>query len=86
MTTDIYLIWSHEHAMWWGPGGCGYTAHLIEAGRYTRDDALRICTNAIPGTSTDLRALPELPVRLEDVEMMVARYDAEFGDRPEPWR
>jgi hypothetical protein len=84
--TDIYLIWSHEHAMWWGPDGYGYTAHLSEAGRYTHDDVLHICTMAIPGTSTRLKALPELPVRLKDVEAMIARYNDEFGDRPEPWK
>jgi hypothetical protein len=59
---------------------------MILAGRYSRDAALRICTRAIPGTATRIGALPELPVRLEDVEVMVARYVGEFGGRDEPWR
>lgn len=81
-----YLIWSHEHSAWWGPGGCGYTQSLTKAGRYTQSDAIYICVQAMPGTSSRLGALPELPVRLTDVEAMVEAYDARFGDRPEPWR
>jgi hypothetical protein len=86
MTDDTYLIWSHEHGAWWGPGGCGYVRSLDRAGRYSHAEALAICIKAIPGTSTLLQALPELPVRLIDVAAMVAAYDGRFGDRPEPWR
>jgi hypothetical protein len=81
-----YLIWSHEHSAWWGPGGAGYVGRISRAGRYTHAEAVRICIAAMPGTSTQWGALPELPVRLADVEAMVAAYDARFGDRPEPWR
>jgi len=63
-----YLIWSHEHSAWWGPGEHGYTPELTEAGRYTREDALRICRKAMPGTAARLGALPELPVRLADLK------------------
>jgi hypothetical protein len=44
-----YLIWSTEHDGWWGPGGLGYVRHVGEAGRYTREEALEICRNALPG-------------------------------------
>lgn len=74
MNDDSYLIWSHEHAAWWGPGGCLYLKRLSEAGRYTRDQALRICTDAMPGTAARLGALPELPVREDDVQEMISRY------------
>jgi hypothetical protein len=64
---DAYLIWSHEHAAWWRPGSVGYTEQLAEAGRYSRDDALTICRKA-PGWAKRLGALPELPIRLADLE------------------
>jgi len=83
---DIYLVWSVEHDAWWGPRECGYVRSLDRAGHYSHAEALAICIKAIPGTSTRMGALPELPVRLIDVAAMVAAYDAEFGERPEPWR
>lgn len=79
MSEDIYLIWSHEHGAWWGPGGCGYTKSLTEAGRYDQKSALAICIKAVPGTSQRMGALPELPVRLEDAE---AIRDAFFAQYP----
>jgi hypothetical protein len=83
---DPYLIWSVEHNSWWGPARCGYVRSVAQAGRYTHAEALEICIRAIPGTSTDMGALPELPVRLADVGAMIAAYDREFGDRSEVWR
>ena len=29
--------------MWWGPGLCGYTPHIAQAGRYRLADALETC-------------------------------------------
>jgi hypothetical protein len=75
---DAYLIWSHEHRSWWGPGGCGYVRQMSRAGRYTREDALFVCVRAVPGTADRLGALPELPVRLEDAEAVLAGYRAEY--------
>lgn len=43
---EVYLIWSNEHRMWWAPGQCGYVSIISQAGRYTRQDAERICTRA----------------------------------------
>jgi hypothetical protein len=51
-TGGTYLVWSHEHGAWWGPGRSGYTKGLQTAGRYSRDDALDICRNAIPTAGT----------------------------------
>ena len=64
-TGGIYLVWSHEHGAWWGPGRSGYTKGLQTAGRYSRDDALDICRNAIP-TAGHIGAIAEIPVRLDD--------------------
>jgi len=86
MERDVYLVWSAEHEAWWGPGGCGYVRRIAEAGRYSHEQALTICTNAIPGTSTRIGALPELPVRLADLNTMIERYQGTFPHRTvEPW-
>jgi len=44
-----YVIWSFEHGQWWGPGHCGYTDYLSEAGRYTAREAGEIVTNSVMG-------------------------------------
>lgn len=36
-----YLLWDNERGMWWRPDGQGYTHDRSEAGRYTRDEAVR---------------------------------------------
>lgn len=38
----LYLVWSNEHAAWWGPDHRGYTRHIDRAGRYERSEALKI--------------------------------------------
>jgi hypothetical protein len=88
VTDDIYLIFSFEHGAWWGPGECGYVRQLSKAGRYTRDRAVAICIKAIPGTSTRMGALPELPVRLADLDTMTVAYFDEYlhRDGKEPWQ
>jgi hypothetical protein len=79
---DLYLVWSHEHSGWWRKGGAGYTPHLSQAGHYTRAEALRIATMAIPGAE---HALNELPVRLDDVTEMRDRYCLTYGERQHEW-
>lgn len=84
-TGDLYLIWSHEHGRWWGAGRRGYTRSIAEAGRYNRAEALLICAKAIAGTAQRMQALPELPVRLADVEAFTNAYMAALGQLVEPW-
>ena len=67
---DQYLVWSNEHRRWWAPGHVGYVQRVGEAGRYTRDQALAICRNAL-GTAGGMGIFAELPVRLRDVEDFV---------------
>lgn len=33
----------HEHITWWKPDSCGYTFCIDKAGRYSADEARRIC-------------------------------------------
>lgn len=83
---EHYLVWSNEHKAWWRAGHAGYTYHLSQAGRYTRAEALSICSHAIPGTAGRLYALPELPVRLSDAFEMQRRFRANYPDAPiEGW-
>jgi len=76
--SDQYLIWSHEHGAWWGPARQGYQVRLSEAGRYSHEEALRICAEAIPGDAARAGALQELPVREADVLAMRVRYRTRF--------
>jgi len=83
---DAYLVFSFEKGAWWGPGGCHYVRRLSQAGRYTRAAAIAICVRAVPGTSRNLGALPELPVRLADVQEVRTTFrDAFMDGEVEPW-
>lgn len=62
-----YLIWSNEHRAWWGPGARGYAEMIAQAGRYSRDEAIKICARAQDGRGHMANGQPpEIPVRLED--------------------
>lgn len=41
-----WLVYSREHNAWWRPGGGGYTVKITEAGRFTLDEATKICEEA----------------------------------------
>lgn len=67
-----WLIWSVAGKAWWSDDSDAFTDHLINAKRYTRDDALRICADAVDhwnGKSSPYR----IPVRLEDAEAVIAK-------------
>lgn len=53
-----FLIWSEEHGRWWGPGECGYTSSIREAGRYYAHAAERICQAANYGGTFHEIAIP----------------------------
>jgi hypothetical protein len=73
-----YVVWSNEHKAWWGPDHCGYRAKLADAGRYTRDEALKICRNARGGR--EFRDNPsEVPLLLDDASWF-------WGDDRDEWR
>jgi hypothetical protein len=62
-----YVVWSNEHAAWWGPKHCGYYTHLSSAGRYTRSDAIGICKGARGGRAFNKNP-SEVPILLHDAE------------------
>jgi len=35
-----FLLWSHEHRMWWRADARGYTPNQDQAGRYSLDEAV----------------------------------------------
>jgi len=49
MDESTHLIWSNEHRGWRRPGGLGYSVHVEEAGRFTRQQALEKCLRALVG-------------------------------------
>lgn len=63
-----YLVWSNEHRAWWGPNNAGYYSALEAAGRYTRDEALKICVQARGGRRYNENP-SEVPVLLADAEV-----------------
>lgn len=58
-----YLVWSNEHRAWWRPNSRGYTIDMTKAGRYSREDAIKICRSRDQATN---EPPPELPVREDD--------------------
>ena len=71
-----YLIWSNEHNSWWMPNSSGYTQKAQYAGRYTLEEAIKICNGANYTWDADtVRAIPmELPVQEEAA--MLLEYKA----------
>ena len=65
-----YVIWSFEHRAWWRPNSQGYTPHLDEAGRYTKDEAGDIVTSS---------------VWCEEVAMLVAVAEQNGHPEYSPW-
>ena len=77
MDESTHLIWSNEHRGWRRPGGLGYSVHVEEAGRFTRQQALEKCRRALvgwrPGTP-----YPDIPVAERCVMLILGR--SEFGN------
>ena len=48
MSDGMYLIWTHEHGMWWKPERMGYTTEVEEAGRYSFITVAEIVIDHIP--------------------------------------
>lgn len=43
LSAPTWLVWSNEHAAWWGPNHSQYYWSIEAAGRYTLEEALEIC-------------------------------------------
>lgn len=84
---DDCLVWSLEHAAWWAPSLGGYTRSMSEARVFKHAEALRVCTDALPGTVSRTGRLPDLPVRREDAIALLNRFKGRFPDRQkEVWQ
>lgn len=66
MAKPVYLIWSAEHRAWWGPGRRGYVRGIAAAGRYSKEEMLQICIDAVPSASS-IGTMAEIPVREADL-------------------
>lgn len=62
---ESYLIWSNQHRAWWNPASAGYTMYAELAGRYSRDEAIKIC-NGRDGWRV-AQPPDEIPVRESDI-------------------
>lgn len=62
-----YVVWSNEHRAWWGPDHRGYYTKLAAAGRYSREEALKICIGARGGRQFNHNP-SEVPLALEDAQ------------------
>lgn len=61
--SDWYLVWSNEHRCWWRPGSRGYTQKIESAGRFDRDEAIKISR----GRGWPAKGIPdEVPVLERD--------------------
>lgn len=78
MNDAEYVIWSNEHKCWWAADEKGYRSSIADAGRYSRDTAIRICTNARGGRQFNWNP-SEVPLLLEDAKAFWP------DDKPE-WR
>ena len=58
-----FLLWANDRMMWWKAMGCGYTADINEAGRFSQSDALvEVLNSAFAGRldqATVMIAAPE---------------------------
>jgi hypothetical protein len=81
---DIYLIWSNQHRGWWGPDRCGYSPGLRGAGRYSRQQAVKICRDSLPDAMY-LGHMSEVLVREADLSEVITGGlvpAAVFGEKP----
>lgn len=62
-----YVIWSNEHKCWWAAEERGYNSCLAYAGRYDREQALKICTRARGGRQFNSNP-SEVPILVSDAE------------------
>jgi hypothetical protein len=74
-TTPVYLIWSNEHTCWWRANSQGYSYDIKDVGRYSREEAMKICKGANYGFMQDNGENPnEVPVLEADaIETMSAK-------------
>lgn len=68
MTSAAPLAWKGDHPFY-------QTASLDEAGRYTRDEALRICQSELP-RAIHAGRITAVPVRLADMEQILSTMSA----------
>jgi hypothetical protein len=79
-TQLAYVVWSNEHSCWWGPNHCGYTSKLSAAGRYTRDEALKICRNARGGREFNDNP-SEVPLLFDDAAVFWGEDRDEWAEK-----
>jgi hypothetical protein len=76
----MWLVWSHEHNAWWRPNSAGYTMHIATAGRYTKQEADRICESRSPRKFAD-DPPPEVAVIAPEAESAITALRASHSQQ-----
>lgn len=65
MTPDprVWLVWSREHRAWWRPNAAGYCTSVLDAGRYTLEEATDHCNTRSRDPQKDD---PEVMVHMDE--------------------
>lgn len=68
MSKEFY-IWSWEHDAWWAENSRGYTLSKTNAGKYSFEEAYKICAGANYGFNKGTQRMPnEGMVPVEDIK------------------
>ena len=73
-----YLVWSNEHHAWWRHKSQGYARNILEAGRYTRAEAVDIADKSRDGWEVDRRP-DEIAVAIADLPQPIRAALATLG-------
>lgn len=62
-----YLVWSNQHKAWWRPDSRGYTMNVSLAGRYSREEAMKISAHGRDGWTNPKELPEELAIAERDI-------------------
>jgi hypothetical protein len=75
--TEMFVLWSLQHDMWWRPGGEGYTSELEQAGGFSESEASNCHLRSLDGWMTHGRA-PSIVFEAEWIRKELAVMDQKF--------
>lgn len=79
---ENYLVWSNEHNAWWGPNHRGYVNRVEHAGRYSKEEALKICQGANYSWNIERQMPNELPIAESAAMRMGVQREYRASDKP----
>ncbi|MCW2763406.1 MAG: hypothetical protein JWR85_3607 [Marmoricola sp.] len=73
----LWVIWSNKWCRWYRADSCGYTADIIQAGLYTREQALEHYEPHAPRRHRDTEPFP-ISVLATEARSLVAKARADL--------